>query len=954
MFLKSLELYGFKSFAQRTKLIFKPGVTAIVGPNGCGKSNIVDALRWVLGESNARSLRGDVMNDVIFAGSEGLKPLGMAEVEIVIANEDNLLPIEYSEISVKRRLYRSGESEYFINKKNVRLKDIHELFADTGIGKTAYSIMEQGNIDMLLSTHPEERMAVFEEAAGITRYKMRIKESYRKLNSTDENLVRLDLIINEVEKEYRSLERQAEKARRYRELKLKEREYERLYSLARIRSLRDKLNSLNSSLELLLNKRIKLQKSKESYEASIRSSIERIREKEKEITGTKNTIYRLESEISTIDSKISHLEDRIEDLENRLKNKRNLLEKLHNNKGIIEKDIENLEKESDVLSEVIESQSRKLKEYRGEVAILDDRIKKLSLDRKQVALEINSVSNELSNLRQLLKEAIDNLLKELDKVKKRLIDSEKGKREAVSEINRLFEKIKRGIESSKRRIDELELFKDSGDFKSYTGKIVADLSQIADKLKSLESNFNSVFVIQENITEAIFGKEGIHTQKELIEEKIEKLLIKEEELKNKEKNLQSEIESARKRREEFLDIIGNISPELAGNREKLNHVKSYIKKLKEELQKNQDSVDDLEFDIENIEKRIISFKNEIDELSREKEKLMEKKATLVSGIEKQNREIDESMNKIKSLERNLEETRKKVEKLSNEIESIELKKAEIGAKIDSIIENYQDKYGRNIEENTEPGEKKGNTVEASAPDVKAGESSKELTKEFSKKFSVEELREMRNKIKDEIRSLGHVNLLALEELDDVKKRYDYLTAQRNDLIKAKEDLNQIVKKTMEVSKRQFNSSLKEIKENFDKIFKRLFNGGKTDLYLTNRDDIFQSGIEIVAVPPGKRTSKKTLLSGGEKTLTAIAILFSIFMVKPSPFCFLDEVDHDLDEENIVRFLNLLKEFTDTTQFVIITHNRRTMEFADVIYGVTTEQPGVSKVVSLDMAERRVG
>ena len=427
MFLKSLELYGFKTFAERVKLIFKPGVTAIVGPNGCGKSNIVDALRWALGESNARSLRGEIMNDVIFAGSETMKPLGMAEVEIVLVNEDNILPIEYSEISIKRRLYRSGESEYFINKKNVRLKDIQELFVDTGIGKIAYSIMEQGNIDMLLSNRPEDRMMIFEEAAGISRYKNRIKESYRKLNATDENLIRLDLIVNEVDKEYKNLERQSEKAKKYKELKNEEIEYEKLYNYVRIKQYNEQKSKVELELIKYNNEKNKLVSEKNKIENDIENKINIVRKKESEIVDIKNDVYHLESEMNTINSKIKHLNDRVNDFELQISGKKRFQEQLVARKQVIKSEIDRITKEIESTTEIISSQKDKIDNYNKEIMLLSKKIDSLTEERKKNNYEINEISNKLSELRQDLKLAIDNLLKELDNDKIKIVKNEKEK-----------------------------------------------------------------------------------------------------------------------------------------------------------------------------------------------------------------------------------------------------------------------------------------------------------------------------------------------------------------------------------------------------------------------------------------------------------------------------------------------------------------------------------------------
>jgi len=376
VFLKSIDIYGFKTFAEKTSILFRPGVTAIVGPNGCGKSNIVDAIRWVLGEANARSLRGEVMENVIFSGSDERKPLGVAEVALTIVNDDALLPIEYSEVTIKRRLYRSGESEFFINKNPVRLRDIHELFADTGIGKSAYSIMEQGNIDVLLSNKPEERMLIFEEAAGITRYKMKIRESHRKLTATEENLVRLDLIINEVKKDYKNLERQAEKARNYRKLKSEEIEYERLYNYGRVHSLQSQVVQYDERLKKLMDIKKKLNGEVGSLNRRIKQAIERVRKIEGEIMGIRNEIYKKEAALETIDSKVRHAGERIQEIEDEILKKQAVITDWTERQKSIERRIKELEKNIVEIQQLRHSQEEKLSSYLSEVNHLGEMIEK--------------------------------------------------------------------------------------------------------------------------------------------------------------------------------------------------------------------------------------------------------------------------------------------------------------------------------------------------------------------------------------------------------------------------------------------------------------------------------------------------------------------------------------------------------------------------------------------------
>ena len=924
LFLKSLEILGFKSFASKTNFHFKPGVTALVGPNGCGKSNVVDAIRWVLGETNARSLRGEVMDDIIFSGSDEVKPLGMAEVGITIVNDDGLLPIDYSEVSIKRRLYRSGESEFLINNNPVRLKDIQELFADTGIGKASYSIMEQGNVDLLLSNRPEDRMYIFEEASGITRYKMRIKESYKKLTATDENLNRLGLVIGEVEKEFKNLEQQAKKAEQYKELKKREIEYETLYNYHRVHGLKEKVESNRDTLKTLREKKQDLLSAVDRLETSIKEHMGKVRDLESEIIEIKSDIYKKDAEIEAIDSKSTHVKDRVSEVEGELAKRRQLLKKVKDGRTELTERLTAIESEIGSSVSHIESQEEKQGRYEQETerikAIIDGNTRKLS----SASIELERMGQSLAGLRDELKGVIDRLLEEIDGIKSRSRANERKKKELIDRVGESVLKLDSALRMHKQKLQDVLYSAKNSHASDLIDRLSDEVESLRAKLTDLKENVETVIAIQDELSRAIFGEKSFYTKKEQIEHEIETCLNKEAELKKEIFQANEEIKKESARREEFVSLMHSLTTDIARNREKLHSLAESKKMVGTELERNEESLEDLQFDIRKLEERKEEFEQDIVHLEEKKTGVDKARRKLSEATKHNNLLIEKMVEKIQKMESQVAQYRMQQEKIEGNIERIELNNAELLSRIETMVETFNENYGVSLELFRPKGH-----------------------------LDIQEVKKNRETVKERISSLGQVNLIAIEEFKEVKRRYEYLTAQRDDLLTAKKDINDLISNTMQYSNDMFRSCFEEIQNNFLSIFKRLFNGGTTRLYLTDDSDIFSSGVEIMACPPGKTLRRRSLLSGGEKGLTAVALLFAIFMVRPSPFCILDEVDHDLDEENIMRFIKLLKEFTDTTQFIIITHNRRTIEFADVIYGITTEQVGVSKVVSLDLVEHAV-
>ena len=929
MFLKSLDIHGFKSFANKTTLLFKPGVTAVVGPNGCGKSNIVDAIRWVLGESSARSLRAEVWGDVIFSGSEERKALGMAEVGITLVNDDGLLPVEYSEVNVTRRLYRSGESEFFLNKNSVRLKDIHELFADTGIGKESYSVMEQGNIDMILSNKPEDRMVIFEEAAGITRYKMRMKESYRKLASTEENLAKLAIILNEVEKEYKSLEKQAEKALIYKNLKKEEVEYETLYNHERTQLLRKQREKNDATVKDLKEKRSAQERIISELNERIRANIERVKGLEGEMSDIKSLILKKDAELEALGIKSSHYRDRIYELKDEVSKKRHLAEKIQKGKSELDARQERLREERKSIAELISSQDEKLGGYLRETELVSTAIAE---DGEQVAANARALEELEGTVRGLtvaLREVIDRLLKEIDGIKLNFKGNEEKKNQLVVKVNETISQIENTLKHHATRIGDMVLTdrvnpSEGAGAETLVRVLLEDVDRVKERLDGLQLDVQTVITIQDELSNAIFGKESLHSKKEQIEVTIEKHSLRIKELKDDNLVLNARIRDNRAKKEEFSSIVNNLRTDIARQRERSKYVEENLKRLVHELERNEESLQDVGFDIKSLGERIALIESELAQFTARNAEVESEKVALMEKTKTHNSEVDSIVDEIRSCESEVGKKKSQVDDLNEAIERYDLSNAETGSKISTIMEDFKERYSISLE-----------------------------LFQPVQRLEMKIISEQRERIKGEIASLGQVNLLAIEEWGEVKKRYDYLKEQKEDLERAKEDINVAVEKTIKTTTDTFLQTLDTVNHNFNGIFRRLFNGGKTSLFLTNSANIFDSGVEIEACPPGKSLKKRSLLSGGEKGLTAISLLFAVFMVKPSPFCMLDEVDHDLDEENIVRFLKLLKEFADTTQFIIITHNRRTIEFADVIYGITAEEAGVSKVVSLDMKEARV-
>lgn len=1179
MYLKKLELQGFKSFADKTVLEFMPGITTVIGPNGSGKSNISDAIRWVLGEQSMKSLRGSKTEDVIFAGTQNRKSLGFAEVSMVMDNSDQKLPIEYNEVTITRKLYRSGESGYYINKTPCRLKDVLELFMDTGIGKDGYSIIGQGKIDEILSNKSEERRHIFEEAAGIVKYRVRKAESEKKLEQTKLNLLRINDIISEIEANIEPTKIQAEKAKEYLRLRdeLKSieiglfihnindykkrieevindqdiyntqlvRENERLSNIQELKEkLRASLDSITEQIEKMQNLGFENEKKKEQIKADININLEKINNNnanferlEKEIIENDERLKVLEEEINQKNDKKTNLTENKDKFVKELEEKEAELKKLTDKMSEKELDMETKKKKvedntdekyeisnaiSTLKANVENSNSRKKvveEEIDVNISELDSsRMQKSEISQKFAEIEAKreKIKSDLNKIDEKRKES-DAKLKEYDlkinqceseiRMKdsrmKFLIETEKEKEGYIRSVKSILQdcekdlSLKKGVhgvianlisvpkeyetaiemclgqsmqnivtdteEDAKKLVEHLRKFnlgrasflpitsvkgKKLDKIKSEKGVIgiASDLVKFDKKYEQIvlsllgrtlivDTMDNAIAIARKNSygfrivtlqgdvlnpsgaisggsvstkTVNILGRsreieelkktiaelekkvEKLKKDKSEYESSIEDLLEEIEGLENELKDIEivyatekqrvSSIEEAvskvEKRLEKLRDEKKSIEEQLKINEqtqndlnEKISAIDEENKKLSEEIEEfsnhnkeTQTIVDDLNFDITNLKISVSSFdeseasineiveriNNDIENLKQSTEnkkeqkiklteendkleelniKLNEEAENLLKEVSNSGTKVEELKNdritknqKLEEAEENFTDQMEKIDGLKEQVNKADIKKSKYEVELDQIISKMWEEY--EITPN-DPGE-------------------------YEEPKNVAEVQKQVNKIRGEMKDLGSVNIDSIEEYKKLKERYDFMNEQRLDLETTMAKLRNVITDMTTVMKKQFEDRFRIINKNFSEVFVELFGGGKAELKLTDEDNILESGIEIEVQPPGKKLQNMMLLSGGERAFTAIALLFAILKINPAPFCVLDEIEAALDDVNVYRFAEYLKKFAQESQFLVITHRKGTMEAANTVYGITMQENGISKLLSLDL------
>ncbi|MBX0356475.1 chromosome segregation protein SMC [Halobacillus sp. Nhm2S1] len=1179
MFLKQLDTIGFKSFAERVTVDFVSGVTSVVGPNGSGKSNITDAIRWVLGEQSARSLRGSKMEDIIFAGSESRAPLNMAEVTLTLDNTDQALPLDYQEVSVTRRVYRSGESEFYINNQTCRLKDIVDLFMDSGLGREAFSIISQGKVEEILSSKAEDRRSIFEEAAGVLKYKQRKKKAEYKLSETQENLNRVEDIIWEIDGQLEPLKEQAAVAKDYLEKKDELKNVEISLLITQIQQVHGEWESILKDLEEVKSQENELSEKIEADEVSLKSQRDHVESLDASIENMQAKLLQLTRDLENLEGKKqlmkerhkhfeenkSKLEEAYEDLSDKLVNlkaiaeeeaqkleqmkekRENTKQELNQTTQALKQDLHLIEDEiEDLKSEYIELLNKQAAK-RNEKQLLEkqlnqihskkgsqiDKFKDLRSERTKLEEQLTSMTVELENLtkqREELESQVQELSKRYEKNKQtyqewqeklykgyQYLENMRSKKEMLEEMKEDFSGYFHGVREVLKASQKGQLQGIHGavleliDIPSHlltaietalgaqaqhivvkdeqTGRQVihwlktnnkgratllpltsiqprsvhgsASLSQqegyvgVAADLIQYDTGHSKAIqhllghiVIAEGLEHAnqiarvlnrkyrvvtldgdvvnpggsMSGgakkqsKQSLFTREKELQELSEKIVAydaKALDVEDKVKKLKTTLAEQEKEKEQWNVKLSELKDEeyekQSDQREvqlKLDHLNDQLQLFdQDQAQYDQDShhadqqLNELDDTLRTLEKQLVSVNTKIEELTTTKERQKEDEANLQERRQKlqiqlaeqesavnnqkekadryqqekdlieqelrgnrvsyqQLMEVKESNQTEEEIQAQIENMRTAKEETTSSIEMKRKERQELAADIQQAEQRLKEwkRRHQNFIQDLQQKEVRANRL-----DVELENMLQYLQEEYVMTFEkakrdypgVDDIDEASTKvklIKRAIEELGTVNLGAIDEYDRIKERYEFLKGQQEDLLEAKQTLHTVINEMDGEMKRKFEDTFTKIRAEFGEVFRTLFGGGRADLQLTDPNDMLETGVDIVAQPPGKKLQNMSLLSGGERALTAIALLFSILRVRPVPFCVLDEVEAALDEANVDRFAKFLKEFSEKTQFIVITHRKGTMEESDVLYGVTMQESGVSKLVSVRLEE----
>lgn len=1181
MYLKSIEIHGFKSFANKIKFEFHNGITGIVGPNGSGKSNVADAVRWVLGEQKVKQLRGSKMEDVIFAGTENRKPLGFAYVAITLDNSDHKLDVDYEEVTVSRRLFRSGESEYMINGTQVRLKDVNELFYDTGIGKEGYSIIGQGQIDQILSGKPEERRELFDEAAGIVKFKRRKNQALKKLDDENQNLVRVQDILAELERQVGPLEKQCEKAKKYLLFKDDLKKYDVNMFLVEMEDIKNRLSDLDKKLEIATSdmnssneefENIKKQYTK--LEADLEEINNSIEAKKTMSTDTVLKIEKLEGRILVLKEQINSAKNNEEfiatrvnaissDIAKKEKDLTELCKEKDDNENVIQETIKSqseITTDISVIKEEIENFDKEIAEHKAEIIeILNSKsMIKSKLQRCDTLLEqinirksqLNQKLIEFQSEKENQESKIEELKAELDKVNDLIDELNKTVSEYRNDLNDLRvenSKITKSISENQERYHKsksnLEALKNITErYEGYGNSIkkvmelkenkkgiigvVADIIKVEKKYEvaietALGGNIQNIVTDTETTAKEIieylkknkygratflplssmtkktgFNNEDVFSDKgvlglacDLVEIKkeyegvtkyllgkvvvvdtidnaialerkyryslrivtlegeylniggsisggafknnsnllgrrreIEELENKLKDLKNEKENLDKNLIENRSKTSVLNDELDKINKALQEQNIAKNTLELNLKQAKDrknnidteyqeytaesgniaseigninnnslELNKELTNVEDRNSELEELIKqksnnmdsinaKLVEKTSLLEEINIEISSLKQKHEFLCEKIQNSNNQISDLKNELEQIKNNssennneisarietidgitkeIEEGRKLIEKLNLEIEDLKNAKEKQNKDHKEFFDKREELSSRITQLDKEIyrlNSQKENLQEKNETKINYMWNEYEITYRNAVELRDESLNdkaELRNSIanlKRQIKELGDVNVNAIEEFKEINERYQFMKEQHEDLMRAKDNLLKIIDELEVGMRKQFKEKFAEIQVEFDKVFKELFGGGAGVIELTEADDILDAGINIISQPPGKKLQNMMQLSGGEKALTAICLLFAIQNLKPSPFCLLDEIEAALDGSNVIRFAEYLHKLTENTQFIVVTHRRGTMGCADRLYGITMQEKGVSALVSVDLLE----
>ena len=914
MFLKSLDIYGFKSFADKTHIDFAGGITSLLGPNGCGKSNIVDSIKWVLGEKSTKSLRAGKMEDVIFNGTDTRKPMPFAEVELTIDNSEHQLPTDVAEVAIKRRYFRTGESEYFLNGQKCLQRNIRELFFDTGVGKSAYSILEQGKIDQILSTKPEDRRYLFEEAAGISRYKEQCHSAELDLEKTAQNIDDITRSYNEAKRACDRSRSQAEKAKKARELETRAFDLDVRYNLARIRTysmLKEQREKWKANAE---NEIARLQDLMRTLTADIETSQAELKSRNEELYQAQLGINNLENNIKMAEERINIWTENFQDASIRLKS-------------------------SDERIAGIQSTIDRL---RGEVESLED---SLSLKQDQADEELRQIT-AMTKMQEEKKVRITQLEEEIKSREDRntVLDEE---------LLSLTEELKKVIEDLVTEVDENTDTAYSGERRD---KAASSFLKKAEEVKGIVSN--RISFLKSLDSDALVSREIAEKDFNVFLASVDDLIVLFEEYRASippivDKLLSSEGLIARKRDIEKREV--EIRKESQENRTKIQLSRDEVAVLRHDVELLSETIDQQKEHYRSVLSNLDIAKSSLQSvLSSIEEKENEKESAYLDS-EKDRNLVQEYNDRIKSEEENKREMKRELEEKSRATEGERAIVADLTAALQKKRNDKEAAYSDLNEANRILSEQNANigstdTLIENVVQSFFAKYSRNLG-EFQKIIDEEDLPDdtlLMNELSEvnkELEKLGTVNYLAEDDYNAAKEQFDFYAKHLEDLNKARVDLEKVLEEIQNRAKELFLKTYNEISDNFQTMFTRLFGGGIAKLTLEDPENVLTSGIDIFAQPPGKKLVTLSLLSGGERSMTAVALLFATYQVKPSPFCILDELDAALDDKNIGYFLDVLVDFGKTSQFIIITHNKHTVTGSETLLGVTQMEAGVSTTVS---------
>lgn len=910
--LKRVELLGFKSFADRTVLEFGPVVSALVGPNGCGKSNIVDAIRWALGEQAPRSLRAERMEDVIFDGAGSRRSMSVAEVTLVFSNEDGRLPIDSAEVGVKRRLYRSGESQYFVNNTQSRLRDVREVLADTGLATSGYASLEQGRIDRILSEKPEERREVFEEAAGILSYRTRAVEAERELKQAAANVAQVENVRREVQRRYETLRVQSQAAERYRSLRAQAFEVERDLELLRLRALRDRRQRIEKRLSRETQKRDEVQNEIDAAATSARNHRAAVERLEEERAASQERLYEIATAMSGAGSEIRLGRERVDELEASMHS-------YHSRDQALAKRIRSLEAEVETARAGLTEAERdaadaesKAAADRGDAAAVGAQIAEAERRIADAAAQAASHEQRLDGLRDQLRKVTDEIVTELDQRLGQGMESTPSAalgNDVAESLARLRHDLGR-LAVSAAQMDPEERARRLGDLVEAAEELMKGFARYRETTGSL--------------LDELISSEGIVTHKRAIDRDMGETFWAIAELRKQSEELRQANRERAERQGELRDAVQESQVAAARAQEQAAALRRQLAAAQRQLDEQRQIRADLASEEHQTAEAIRALASSTSDREREKAFLDREHDRLQKELGRASAQLAAHRREMDRIDQATQQRSARLRQAQETLERVRVELAEVEAEDKAIRHTFAQTHSQRLEEHEDRLE----SIQATP----------------------RELRDRLGRLRERIRGLGQVNLLAPEEFKEVAERYRFLTDQLEDLSQARADLERVTEEIQRESAERFGASFLAIADAFRDIFRRLFGGGRAELKLRSQD-VLEAGVDILAQPPGRKLENVGLLSGGERSLTAVALMFAMYSVKPSPFCVLDELDAALDDENIGRFVALLEEFAHDSQFLIVTHNKRTIAAAANLYGVTMEEPGVSKLVTLRMPER---